>query len=521
MTPRKEKHHNKPAPGRTSCTGRAGESCRLMTLANRLSWFFLVALAVVLVGFSASLYLLARTYLYRQADDRLETALNTLAAIAEVKPDGVEWEPEQRRLSLGQDDAAEHVRWTAQNGEGRILDRSRNLGAEDLFEYPVAVPVGEEPPVPLAYRMGQPWRLRRQMLQPGRSPAALVSREGAAREEEHRHDALILTVGMSLQPLQATLRNLAVALTTLSLTLWLVAALLGRWLCRRALVPVTRMATAARAMSAADLGQCLPGPGTGDELEDLAWAFNDLLSRVQDAFERQRRFTGDASHQLRTPLTAVLGQVEVALLKDRTAEDYRQALRLVHRQASQLRQIVEALLFLARAEAEAGLPDLEAVDLADWVPGYLQVWSGHPRYGDLRVECTCTGPLCARVHAPLLGQLLTNLLDNACKYSEPGTSISLRLAREPGVITLAVEDAGCGINLEDLRHVFEPFYRSAHARCLGRVGVGLGLAVAQRLAQVFSGMLSAESEPGRGSRFLLRLPELIADSPRSAGGSSA
>src|SRR6059058_5705835 len=137
-----------------------------MTLANRLSWFFLVALGIVLVGFSASLYLLVRTDLYRQADDRLKTALHTLAAIAEVKPDGVEWEPQQRHLTLGQDDAADQVRWTAQDGAGRTLDRSRNLGAEDLFEVPVALPAAEESAVHLADRKGQPWRLRQQRLQP-------------------------------------------------------------------------------------------------------------------------------------------------------------------------------------------------------------------------------------------------------------------------------------------------------------------------------------------------------------------
>jgi signal transduction histidine kinase len=261
---------------------------------------------------------------------------------------------------------------------------------------------------------------------------------------------LILTAGVSLQPLQGTLWTLAVVLAGLSLGLWLLVALLGRWLCRRALVPVTRMAAAARAMDAADLGQRLPGPGTRDELEDLGGAFNGLLSRLQEAFERQRRFTGDASHQLRTPLTAVLGQVEVALQRDRPAEEYRQTLKLVHRQAVRLSQIVESLLFLSRADAEAGLPDLDAVDLTAWVSDYLQAWSGHPRRIDLRVECP-SGPLWTRVHAPLLGELLDNLLDNACKCSEPGTPVTLRLGCEPGAVTLAVEDSGCGIALARLR----------------------------------------------------------------------
>jgi signal transduction histidine kinase len=109
------------------------------------------------------------------------------------------------------------------------------------------------------------------------------------------------------------------------------------------------------------------------------------------------------------------------------------------------------------------------------------------------------------VHPALLGQLLDNLLDNACKYSEPGSPVTVRLGGSDGAVTLAVEDVGPGIDPVDLPHVFEPFYRSARARP-GRAGVGLGLAVARRIAAALGGSLAAESEPGRGARFLLRLP---------------
>lgn len=475
-----------------------------MSLAGRLTVFFLVALALVLAGFSASLYLLAHRHLHRQVDDRLEAALQTLSAAAEVKPDGVEWEPQERRLNLGQGD--DQVRWEIHDDQGRAVGRSRNLGDETLFEGSAPLPAAEEPAVHLTYRGGQPWRLRQQRLQPSQHDIRGQHPEG--RDEDPKYPALIMTAGVSLQPVQATLQTLAVALTGLSVGLWLLAAVLGRWLCRRALVPVAHMAAAARALGAADLAGRLPGPGTGDELEDLGRAFNDLLSRLQEAFERQRRFTGDASHQLRTPLTAVLGQVEVALHRERPAEEYRQALTLVRGQAVRLRQIVESLLFLSRTDAEAELPGLETVDLTAWVQDHLEAWSGHPRWADLRVERP-PGPHWVRVHAPLLGQLLDNLLDNACKYSEPNTPVIVRLGSEPGTVTLAVEDAGCGIAAVDLPHVFEPFYRSTHVRRLGRGGVGLGLAVAQRIASAFRGTIRVESEPGQGSRFRLSLPAPI------------
>src|SRR5262249_34507820 len=129
---------------------------------------------------------------------------------------------------------------------------------------------------------------------------------------------VIFVVGIDSEPMTATLQRFAWTLTGLSIAVWSIAALLGRWICRRALAPVTRMALAARSMSATELEQTLPTPGTRDELDDLSGAFNDLLRRVREAYERQRRFTGDASHELRTPLTAMLGQVEVTLRRERS-----------------------------------------------------------------------------------------------------------------------------------------------------------------------------------------------------------
>src|SRR5205085_2047936 len=124
-----------------------------------------------------------------------------------------------------------------------------------------------------------------------------------------------------------------------------------------------RMVESARGLDAGESGWSLAEAGTGDELDDLGHAFNDLLSRLRVAYERQRRFSGDASHQLRTPLTVLIGQLEVALRRERTAEEYRRVLGSALGRAAQLGRIVEALLFLARTEEDAQLPESEPVDL--------------------------------------------------------------------------------------------------------------------------------------------------------------
>ena len=197
--------------------------------------------------------------------------------------------------------------------------------------------------------------------------------------------------------------------------------------------------------------------------------------------------------------------------------EHERVLDRLHDDAVRLWRVVEALLFLARADAEARLPDLEPLDLVAWAAEHLRAWAGHERAADLRFEVDGGGPLWTRAHRPLLGQLLDNLLENACKYSAPGHPIVVRAGREPGAVALAVEDHGCGIAAEDLSRVFEPFYRAESARRLGRAGVGLGLAVAHRIATALGGTIEAKSEPDRSSRFVLRLPDAAAPPPRPSG----
>jgi len=504
-----------------------------MTLTARLSAFFLTALALVLAGFAITLYVFASSYLHHQIDSRLAAALDAVSAATEIQPQGIEWEGMDHPPPVGRDTGPDEVRWMVQDERGRVVSphgRSVNLGAEEFLPTPGPAE-GDRVSVPWK---GQLWRVAQRRLQadPPREQTRGQGRQesdgqnnqqGDAKQGDQRpkqrpsprlYPALVVTAAVSLQSVGDTLRNLALTLTGLSVGLWVGAALLGRWLCRRALRPLSRMAVVARSMSADDLANRLPCPQTRDELEDLGHAFNDLLARLHEAFERQRRFTGDASHQLRTPLTILLGQIEVALRRERSADAYREVLALVHGQAGRLRQIVEMLLFLARADAEARLPNLETVDLAHWLPEHLAHWAEHARAADLRLECADGAALRVRAHAPLLSQLLDNLLDNACKYSEPGTPIHIRAAAGLEGVTLTVEDSGEGIAAADLPYVFEPFYRSTEARGRGKGGVGLGLAVVQRIATALGGTVTVRSQAGEGSQFIVQLP--VAESGREA-----
>jgi two-component system, OmpR family, sensor kinase len=466
-----------------------------MTLANRVAAYFLGWLGVSLVGFAIAVYLIARADLYREADARLEGTLNTLAAAADVEPDGIEWEGPERRVPRS--DAPNDVHWIVVTTDS-VIDRSgpaagRWLMAEDD---------------PASDPRGEPWRVARRRLEARNDPNRPPDHRTLANEPQRviKHRAIEIYAGLPLTPIHTELRRLAIWLAIPSIGTWLAAALVGRRLCRRTLAPVAEMAKSAGAIGPSAAGERLTVRPTGDELEDLGRAFNGALDRLEEALERQRRFTGDASHQLRTPLAAMLGQVEVALRRDRDASEYRATLASLAEDIRHLNRLTESLLFLARADAEAAVPHLQEIDLSTWVATYAVQWRA--QHSESRLDVIVVDPRSSpvRAHPELLAQLLDNLLDNALKYSPTGSPITLRISGRDGGTELAVEDQGPGIAPADLPHLFEPFFRSAAAREAGIRGVGLGLAIAKRIAESMGARLSTENLPGVGSRFVAWFP---------------
>ncbi|WP_165250148.1 sensor histidine kinase [Paludisphaera soli] len=478
-----------------------------MSLATRLLLYFLGTLAVVLLAFSATLYALGRSYLHRGLDDHMRRTLAALEAAVHFEADGLEWKPEERRITMGVDPAIDQVRWAIQDGRGRVVDRSANWESAPGPSPPLAVPGtldGAEGDA-AAFSNHPGWRVGRRRLRLAEMLRQDGRRPDPDEPDDGEYDELILIAALAPGPVDAGVARLGLTLAAASASTWLACAALGGRLCRRALAPIARLAAAARAKGDADDQGGLPTPETGDELEELAGAFNALLERRREALERQRRFAGDASHQLRTPIAGMLSLVDVVRRRPRPAEEYEQTLDQVRREAARLNQIVESLLFLARAESEADPPREEPIDLAAWLPELLRRWDGRPRASDLGLAGE-SRPVWVRAHPPLLAQAVENLIDNALKYSEPGTPVVVSVRGEPGAAVLSVSDRGCGLTEEERDAAFEPFYRSPRARLLGRGGVGLGLSVVQRIVRASRGTIAVDGVPGGGSRFTIRLP---------------
>jgi heavy metal sensor kinase len=336
---------------------------------------------------------------------------------------------------------------------------------------------------------------------PGIGPVLVYSRAVTSG------DRLIATVvaGRSLAAMHLALSNLRAVLTAGSL-LGVAAALLGGWLLADAsLRPVDRLTRAARSISAGALDRRLRLQGPNDELHRLADAFDEMLDRLQQAFERERQFTADAAHELRTPLTVLQGELEVALRRPRSEEEYRRVLHILEEAVDRLSRLVADLLTLARAEA--GVEVLRRRPMA-LEPLLHRVAASIQTQADAqRVVLAVRVPEGLSVNADedRLFQALANLLDNAVRHTRSGGDIELGADAANDGVRIWVADTGEGIPSDHLPHIFQRFYRADAHRSRNEGGSGLGLAITKWIVEAHGGQIAVHSQPGR-TEFTLQLP---------------
>jgi two-component system OmpR family sensor kinase len=470
-----------------------------MSITNRVSVFFLLALAFVLVGFSATIYALASWHLHAQLDRQVAAAMDTLIASVEVHRDDVTWEPYERHLVLGNLPDLSQVRWTLHDEQGQLIDCSTNMSDPSS----VMLPTNSVEWRQNVLRMSAGHFIAET---PARTPTPTTPDLIRQLPEQKviKRASMTLCVALSELPVRESLNKLLLTLAGVSLLSWVAAALGGRWLCMKALGPIKRMADKARLLQQTpEHPGLLDVSGNQDELTDLGGAFNQLILTLRESIKRQSRFAGDASHQLRTPLAAMLMAVDVTLRKKRSSEVYENALAAVQRRGQDLQEIVETLLALTRNNST----DLsnEQFDLNVWCQSHLEKWPENQRADDLELRLT-TDPLLVCLPKSVLVQIVDNLLDNACKYGAVNTPIIVKTRSDEHYACLSVQDHGIGLSAKDLIQLFEPFFRSAAVRSKAVPGYGLGLALAKHLATAFGGSLEASSVEGEGSQFTLKLP---------------
>jgi two-component system, OmpR family, sensor kinase len=344
-----------------------------------------------------------------------------------------------------------------------------------------------------------------------RSPSAsLLRTRGELRElAQTMPRDLCLIVGRDVSSEHSETQRLAGWLGGAGAGVLLLGLAGGWWLTTRALRPIADISATAVKIAGGDLSQRIGAENAETELGQLAGVLDSTFDRLEAAFAQQVRFTSDAAHELRTPITVMLTQTQTALARERTPVEYRETLEACQRASVRMRKLIESLLELARLDAGQEPLPRAPFDLAQVAAECLE--NLRPMAADGRIELQadlaeagCHG------NPERIAQVITNLLANAIHYNRERGSVHLKTYVEQGGAVLTVADTGMGINPADLPHIFERFYRADKARSRAGGHAGLGLSISKAIVDAHGGTLSATSQPGEGTVFTMRLPAMAA-----------
>jgi signal transduction histidine kinase len=445
----------------------------------RLTAWYVLTLAIALAAVGLALVLVFRAAMERQLDDELASRATQVASTLQADGGG---------LSLdGQGDEAFVV-----GGEYvGLYDRSGKL-------------LGSSAPPPKAAAA---------IASFAASSSTPRSETLTGGSERLRIRALPVTdngvlatvvVARSLAPIDSSSNQLLVILAVVLPLAVAIAAAGGYVLAYRALRPVEQLRRAAEDYGANDLPRRLaPEKLRDDELGRLARTLDAMLDRVAAAVEQQRRFTGDASHELRTPIATILADASLSLERSRSAEDERATILRIESEAARMARILEGLLLLARSDARSAPTRSEDVDIRELLDASVSRVASRATERGIRVQTRVDGVLVVADRDSGLERVFDNLLENAVRYAPTDTQIDVAAVARDGMARVAVSDHGPGIAPAERGRVFERFHRGEEA---GGPGAGLGLAIARAMVDAHGGRISAAETPGGGATFVVELP---------------
>jgi heavy metal sensor kinase len=452
----------------------------------RLTLWYVGLLAIILIVVGAFLLLRLWTGLVEGVDQNLDDHANEVAADLQSGDRSFE------SLTVSSLRALSRGAFAAQleSPDGRVLGSTDDpTGRQPMIDVAVRQQVLRGEPVRLTSRLG-PERARFRVL---------------AVPYSHGGTTDVLVVARSLVDVDESVRRLRLLLVVAVPVAVAVAGAGGWLLARKALLPVSRMTRKAEVISADRLQERVTVPRSGDELGRLASTLNDMLDRIERGVQEQQRLIADASHELRTPLAVMRSEIDVWLRAPDLPIQGREALESVGEEVERMSRVLDNLLTLARIDE--GRLDLLRVPqrLDELVTEVL---------GKLRPIATAKGitlelggeDSAVLADGPRFGLVITNLVDNAIKYTSSGGSVRVLLWRDRREAGVTVSDTGPGIGEEALPHLFDRFYRADAARSRSAGGSGLGLAICKEIVTAHGGRLWASSKVGEGSSFSLAMP---------------
>ncbi len=457
-----------------------------LSIGMRLTLWYLAIFALAQALFGAGMWLILRHNLYDLVDDGIEEQVDDLKNFLQSQPKDSPIAKVQQELNAmySIEHSGDYLEVYAENNQ--LLYRSAFLQAHHSAILPPDQV--KRPIVRSRWIDHRPFRFLFQKL------------------EVNGH-VYTVQMGAPADDAVETLHDFRSYLLMFAPLLLLVAAGGGYWLSRRALAPVDALVRTAREVSGANLSSRLQKLETGDELQRLSDTLNEMLNRIESAFQRITQFTADASHELRTPVSLIRTEAELALRRSRGEAEYKESLRHVLLEAERTTVLIEQLLSMARADSGRETLRLEPVDLRRTLRGVVDGWQQVATIRNMQFSASLDVPdFSVMGDETLLRRLADILLDNAFKYTPSPGTVRLSLDTQGESAVIRVQDSGVGIAKEEQGRIFERFYRVDKARSRAQGGAGLGLAIAQWIVTQHGGTIGVESLPGRGTTFRVELP---------------
>jgi heavy metal sensor kinase len=481
---------------------------RFQSLRLKLTLWYVFILAILLIAFSSFLYLTLSKSLYRGVDNKLRSLAELIASESSspLSKFGFGNIDQTLEASMSLRPVGKFIQVLDESGAiGRKSDNLRNI------QLPISLNALKNASMGLVT-----FETNRSF---GSTPLRIVTLPVSERD----HTMRIVQVASSLEDVEDALNTLLLILLITVPSALIMASLGGQFLAHKALKPVDQITQTARLITSQNLNQRIPPPRVKDEISRLIETLNDMITRLDQSFRQVKQFSSDASHELKTPLTILRGEVEVALRKDRASEEYQKVLASNLEEIGRMTQIVDELLLLSRADSGEIQLSRKEISLSEILREAIPHASLLARNKNLNIQAALPeGEVTILGDRLRIRELFLNLIENAVKYTEEGGSVRVELTRnnsgshagnwgerpheEQAFAEVRVVDTGIGISVEDQARIFDRFFRVDKARSREQGGSGLGLSICKWIVEAHQGRLSVESEVGKGSSFIVSLP---------------
>ena len=478
------------------------------SLRFKLTLWYVLILGILLISFSGFLYFTLSKSLYRDVDEKLRSLAELIAS---------EFASPLSKFGFGNVDQALETSLNLRPiGKFiQVLDQSGNIGRKSDNLRNVQLPISLNA-LKNATKGSITFETNRSI---GNTPLRIITFPVI----ENDHVTKIVQIASSLEEVEDALSTLFLILIIAVPLALMIAILGGQFLAHKALKPVDNITQTARVITSQNLNQRIAPLKVKDEISRLIETFNEMISRLDQSFRQVKQFSSDASHELKTPLTILKGEVEVTLRKERSLQEYQQTLKSNLEEINRMSQIVEDLLLLSRADVgEIGLnqEDINLSEIFNEVVTQMDMLATSKR---LRLFASNHHQ---DIHmfgdALRIRELFINLIENGIKYTEQGGAIRVALSKEydplgrnssggtegekEEFVKIVVSDTGIGIAKEDQERIFNRFFRVDKARSREEGGSGLGLSICKWIVEAHQGEIRVESELGKGSSFIVKLP---------------